>query len=542
MNQPAHRGSALLILALLLLVPHAPAYSKGQAEHVVVIVWDGMRPDFIAPQYCPTLYSLAMDGVFFNRHHSTYITSTEVNGTSLATGSHPGRSGILANSDYQPELSVLSTFATESMDAIRRGDLLTDGNYIRTPTLAEILQDAGIPTITAGSKSVVLLHDRSWRKASPVERQSVTLFEGKTLPRAAGEQLPKVNDDKAFPGTVTHPNSGQDNWTTRSLIRSLWRKGVPKYTLLWLSEPDKTQHETGVGSSNSLAAIEVSDKNLAEVIKSLKEKGVYDKTDIMIVSDHGFSTIQRGPHLVDILKRGGFTAAKKFDNPEPGDVMVVGLGGSVMFYVVDRTESVIQRLVEFLQTSDFTGAIFSRLKIEGTFPLEAVRYASTNNAPDILISLRWSAERNEYGAPGLMYSMEGTKGKGSHASLSPFDTHNTLVASGPDFKKGLLNDVPSGNIDIAPTVLWLLGVPAPSPLDGRVLHEALATSAESVPKPEENRLDATCQVGFFRWNQYLKFSQVGHAIYFDEANGQPSLHGGDREPARVQSSVGATAK
>jgi arylsulfatase A-like enzyme len=542
MNQFAPRALGLLLLSHFLLLPLAPALAKGKAEHVVVLVWDGMRPDFIAPQYCPTLYSLAMNGVFFNRHHSTYITSTEVNGTALATGTHPGRSGIQANSDYQPELSVLSTFATESLDAIRRGDLLTDGNYIRTPTLPEILQDAGIPTITAGSKPVVLLHDRSWRKASPIERQSVTLFEGKTLPRAAGEQLPKVNDDKAFPGTVTHPNSGQDNWTTRSLIRSLWRKGVPKYTLLWLSEPDKTQHETGVGSSNSLAAIEVSDKNLAEIIKSLKEKGVYDKTDIMIVSDHGFSTIQRGPHLVDILKRAGFTAAKKFDNPEAGDVMVVGLGGSVMFYVVDRTESVIQRLVEFLQTSDFAGTIFSRLKIEGTFPLETVRYASTNNAPDVIISLRWSADRNEYGASGLMYSMEGTKGKGSHASLSPFDTHNTLVASGPDFKKGLLNDIPSGNIDVTPTVLWLLGVPPPSPLDGRVLHEALATSTEPVPRPEENRLEATRQVGFFRWSQYLKFSKVGHAIYFDEGNGQPTLYRAEPAPDRLKSNLDATSK
>jgi len=517
------RVASCFALVVALVFAPDPALAKGKAEHVVVVVWDGMRPDFIAPQYCPTLYGLAMDGVFFSRNHSTYITSTEVNGTSLATGMHPGRSGILANSDYQPELSVLSTFATESLDAIRRGDLLTDGNYIRAATLPEILQDAGIPTITAGSKPVVLLHDRSWRKGSHVERQSVTLFEGKTLPRAAGEALPKVNEDKAFPTTVTHPNSGQDNWTTRSLIRSLWRNGVPKYTLLWLSEPDKSQHETGVGSTTSVAAIELSDKNLAEVIKALKEKSVFEKTDIMVVSDHGFSTIQRGPKIVDVLKRNGFTAAKKFDNPEPDDVMVVDLGGSVMFYVVDRTESVIQRLVAFLQTSDFAGVIFSRLKIEGTFPLDAVRYGSTNNAPDVLIALRWSGDRNEHGAPGMMSAMDGTKGKGSHASLSAFDTRNTLVASGPDFKKGFLNEMPSGNIDVTPTVLWILGVKPPAPLDGRVLHEALATSNERVPKLVERRIEATRQVGFFRWTQYLKYSEVGHAVYFDEGNGEPKL-------------------
>jgi hypothetical protein len=161
--------------------------------------------------------------------------------------------------------------------------------------------------------------------------------------------------------------------------------------------------------------------------------------------------------------------------------MVIGLGGSVMFYVFDRDEAVIRRLVTFLQTADFTGVVFSRLKLEGTFPLETVRYPSTNNGPDVVISLRWHAGLNEYGTPGMFQSAEGTKGKGSHASLSPFDMNNTLVAAGPDLKKGIINELPSGNIDLAPTVLWILGVKPSHPLSGRVLHEALSSSSEKVP-------------------------------------------------------------
>lgn len=517
--------TALAILALF--IPAGVVLAKGKAEHVVLVVWDGMRPDFVRPQYCPTLYALASNGVFFRNHHPAYVSSTEVNGTALATGSHPGRSGVIANTEYRPEISILSTFATEGLESVRRGDLLTDGNYIRTPTLAEILQEAGIPTVTAGSKPVVLLHDRSWRKSSSAEKESVTLFEGKTLPRSVLDVLIKVNDDKAWSTNITHPNTTQDNWTTRSLVRGLWRKGVPKYSVLWLSEPDKSQHEHAPGSKQALQAIETSDKNLAEVIKVLKEKGVYEKTDLLIVSDHGFSTIKRGPDVVDILKKQKFSAAKKFDNPEPGDVMVVGLGGSVMFYVVDRDEAVIRRLVEFLQTTDFAGVLFSRIPLDGTFPLDAVRYGGTNSMPDVLLSMRWSAEENEHGTPGMFYSMDGTKGKGSHASLSPFDMHNTLVAAGPDFRRGFMNHTPSGNIDVAPTILWILGVNSPSPMDGRVLHEALAGSSSSssgeVPTPVQRRIEAERDLGYIRWHQYLKFTEVGHAIYFDEGNGAPEL-------------------
>src|SRR5437899_13091059 len=93
---------------------------KGKAEHIVVVVWHGMRPDCIAPQYTPTLHQLAVSGVFFKNHHPLYISTTEVNGTGLATGVYPNRSGIMANSDYRPEIGFLGPNATEGIEAIRR--------------------------------------------------------------------------------------------------------------------------------------------------------------------------------------------------------------------------------------------------------------------------------------------------------------------------------------------------------------------------------------------------------------------------------------
>jgi len=510
------------MLALVALPLSAQPVNPRPAEHVVLVVWDGMRPDFVAPQYCPNLYSLATNGVFFRRHHPAYISSTEVNGAALATGSNPGRNGILANTEYDPVVSFLGSHATEGMDAIRRGDFLTGGHYILTPTVAEVLHEAGIPTIIAGSKPVALFHDRNSRKTNDVQKKSVTLFEGKTLPRALAESLAKVNDDKKFPTNITQPNTAQDNWTTHSLTRALWKTGVPKYTLLWLSDPDKSQHETGVGSPTAIDGIESSDKNLGEVIKTLKERKVWEKTDLMLVSDHGFSTIHRTPNVSAILRKNDFEAHSKFEDPEPGNVLVVGVGGGVLFYVINRDEAVIRRLIDFLQTTDFAGVIFSRVAAEGTFPLQSVGYTEGNGAPDIMLSLRWSAETNSHGAPGLMTTMGGTVGKGSHASLSRFDMNNTLVAHGPSFKRGLINDMPSGNIDVAPTILWLLGVQAPPTMDGRVLHEALARSTVKPPEAETKTLEAKRDLGLFRWQQYLKFTSVGTTRYFDEGNGTVS--------------------
>src|SRR5262245_49197089 len=59
----------LLIQAGGLAADSSYPSGKGVAEHVVVIVWDGMRPDFVRPQYTPTLARLAEEGVFFASHH-----------------------------------------------------------------------------------------------------------------------------------------------------------------------------------------------------------------------------------------------------------------------------------------------------------------------------------------------------------------------------------------------------------------------------------------------------------------------------------------
>ena len=514
----------VLLLVSLFTNAFADPKPNGTAEHVVVVVWDGMRPDYITPQYCPNLYSLAASGTFFRRHHPVFISTTEVNGAALATGTNPAKNGIQANADFRQELSFMSSFGTENLDAVRRGDLLTGGRYLTASTLAEILQGAGLRTVIAGGKPVALFHDRSSRKVSDAAKHSPILYEGKTIPRDLVDSLNKVNDDKAFPGTIAIPNTAQDHWTTRSLVRALWKDGVPKYTLLWLSEPDKSQHDSGVGSGNALAAIESSDNNLGDVTKALKDKGVYEKTDIFIVSDHGFSTISAGPDIAALLKRQGFRGGSKLDDPEPGDVLTVGLGGSTLFYVVNRDEAVIRKLVEFLQTTDFAAVIFSRKPLEGTFPLESVGYSgASENAPDVIVSLRWTADRNDYGAPGFVSSTGGTRGKGTHGSLSRYDMNNTLVASGPDIKKGLINEVPSGNIDLAPTILWLLGVPPVNPMDGRVLHEALIPSKEAAPKVNVKKIEATRDIGLFRWKQYLQYSEVNGAVYFDEGNGEAVL-------------------
>ncbi|MBC8095846.1 MAG: alkaline phosphatase family protein [Akkermansiaceae bacterium] len=509
----------LIKLFSLLLLSPAVLFAAGKAEHIVVVVWDGMRPDFISREHTPTLHQLAQEGVMFEKHHSAYITSTEVNGTAIATGQNPEHSGIMANKMYFPKVKPLESSDTQASQIVLDCDHLSHGHYLLTPTLAEILQAAGKKTVIAGTKQVALLHDR--RQRPDTYTQGINLHEGKTLPGAALK--PITNLLNRFPGAVSTSgptaNEPRDQWTTRAMLGPLWTNGVPEFSLLWLSEPDFSLHAAGPGSPKAMAALESSDRKLALVLEELKQRGIHAKTDVFVVSDHGFSTIGTSVNVADQLTAAGFKAFRKFPAPpQTGEILVIGQGGSVLFYVIGHDRNVIHKLVEFLQAQEFSGVILTRKAMQGTFSLADARI-NTPNAPDVVLSMRWTADKSKTGVPGIFASDGGAIGRGNHASLSRFDLNNTLVAAGPDFKKGFKSSMPSGNMDLAPTILWLLDVKSPKPMDGRVLSEALTVKAPKVRQARTERILARKAHENFVWQQYLQLSRVNKTVYLDEGNG-----------------------
>src|SRR5881394_1431829 len=151
-------GKLFTTFSVLYCCLHATA--AGKAKYVVVVVWDGMRPEFVSEKNCPTLWKLARDGVRFENHHPVYVSSTEVNGAALATGVFPRQSGIIGNNEFRPAIDVSKTIMTADPQAIKRGDEVSENHFLNFPTVAETLHTAGLKTVIAGTKLVALLQDR----------------------------------------------------------------------------------------------------------------------------------------------------------------------------------------------------------------------------------------------------------------------------------------------------------------------------------------------------------------------------------------------
>lgn len=348
-------------------------------------------------------------------------------------------------------------------------------------------------------------------------KNCVTLFAGAALPKDALAPI------TARLGPFPPVHHQQDAWTTKALTDFLWKDDVPAFSLLWLGEPDQTQHETAPGAEAALRVVKSSDNNLASVLTALDRSrvgGTRDTTDVFVVSDHGFSTIEREIELPKILADAGFDVVTAFKKePQPDQIMVVGVGGSVLFYTGQRDPAVTQRLVEFLQRSDFAGMIFTKEKFEGTFTLDRGQIDSPD-APDVVLAFRWNDQKNRFGIPGMIDAdWQRAAGKGTHATLSRFDIHNILIAAGPDFRRGQADDLPSGNVDLAPTILKILGIAAPHPMDGRILSEALTGIDLQPLKPQTETIEATKSFSSGTWRQALHISHVGLTTYLDDGNG-----------------------
>ena len=180
----------------------------------------------------------------------------------------------------------------------------------------------------------------------------------------------------------------------------------------------------------------------------------------------------------------------------------------------------VSALVSALQKRPEVGAIFTRPTAEaapqgsvpGTLSL-AVARSNHARAADILVSANWTTEPNDAGFPGK--TAQG--GVAGHGTSSRYDIHNTLVAIGPDFRERTRSGVPTSNVDIAPTILKLLGLPQPPTMVGRSFDEALrngplpasvAVTKRQVRSTKANGYEVSAQVSTVSGHDYLDFTRV----------------------------------
>jgi arylsulfatase A-like enzyme len=513
---------ALLAFSLCHLTS-AYAQSPAKAALHLVFVIDGLRPDSITASETPTLFRLKNEGVTFDNSHSIFPTVTRVNASSLTTGMQPARHGMMGNQVFIPAVDPVKVFNNDNFMPLLKLGEVTGGNILLTPSMAELSAESGhrFVVVSSGSTGSALL------MAPRAPRGNGTVINGDFYPGVA-VGWPSATSDEVLKRFGPQPKKGgaKDNfnsavdWSMQVLREYVLPTLKPAVAYVWLTEPDHIQHEFGAGAPEALATIRNDDRNLGLVLDALDKMGLRERTNIMIISDHGFSQTVYGVNVGQALLGGGFKA---------DDVVIASSGQTVALHVKNRDPELTRALVAFFQKQPWTGVVFTAKgtgavhegHVPGTFSLEYVHLGGSERSPDIVFTFPWTSARNRHGVQGTDYVMltGGTTGPmdttaAGHGSMSPWTIKNTMLAWGPDFKRGARVRTPSANVDVTPTILHLLGHPKADTLDGRVLREALANG----PDEEQVAIDTrTLRVSNGAYRAALQITETGGKRYLDKS-------------------------
>jgi predicted AlkP superfamily pyrophosphatase or phosphodiesterase len=246
-------------LLLVLAVALCGARAALAAPTVILLSWDGVRWDYPDRTELPALERMARDGARAARLVPPFPSSTFPSHVSLATGARVDRHAIVANAFRDRE----------------RG-------------------------------TFVYQNDASWIRAEPLwcaaERQGV---------RSAvffwvGSETPWNGVAATYRQAPFDSGVGEDEKVRQILAwLDLPEPERPRLIMSWWHGADAAGHRDGPDASSITAAMEAQDAALATLLAGLDARGLWDDVTLLVVSDHGMTTVDAAVDVRRVLADAG---------------------------------------------------------------------------------------------------------------------------------------------------------------------------------------------------------------------------------------------
>jgi predicted AlkP superfamily pyrophosphatase or phosphodiesterase len=408
------------------------------------------KPDLAVPN----IRKLLAEGSTADAMTETSPANTWSSHTSMITGRSPQAHGVL----YLGELNLPGP--NQPPVVYQWAD---KEKYVRVPTLYDVAFDAGLTTAESDWVAITNAPKITW--AFP------------EIPRVEG----KVEQEMMAAGIITEEQIGwmqhrpgrkalvwhDEMWTKAACF--MFKEHQPNLLLYHMLSIDWNHHYYGVGTEASHAAIAYADRLVGDIVQTVDESGLRDKTTFIIVSDHGFKKVTRYINLNVALKLAGLARANGPNLVECA-AAVMSLGGVGCVYVTDPT-----RKAELLpKLRKMFGDVEGIARIIDGKEGPTVGMPSPEDDPrmgDLILFAKEgylfnnSAEGEDEVTPVVNYSS-------THGYLaSDPDMDGIFIATGAGIKKGV--QLPRiSSLDLAPTIAHLLGITMLEP-EGRVIEEIL---------------------------------------------------------------------
>lgn len=414
----------LAVMALLLTLRFAPAQdSRGTDKDlkptVILVSIDGFHPAYLDRYPVPTLSMLARQGVRARWMTPVYPSLTFPNHYSIATGLYPDRHGIVGNNIYDPKFK--QTFSLSKREEVQNGRWW--------------------------------LGEPIWVTAEKQGQRAAAFFFPGTEAEIGGMRPSrwKTYDEKI-------PNSERVDAVLSWLDLPVTER--PTLILTYFSDVDHAGHESGPDSEGVRQAVAEVDGALTRLVDGLKSRKIFERVNIIVVSDHGMARID--PSKVVLLD--------DYFDPKQAEA-VVWNGASVNIFPKPGMEQAIYSALKSKAPPDMT--VYRRQETPARF-----HYGRSGRIGDIVVMADegWTiASRERYREParaangGVIY-------RGAHGYDNRLESMRAIfIAHGPAFKQSQVVE-PFESVDVYNVMAEILGL-KPASNDGG--HAAARTVLRS---------------------------------------------------------------
>lgn len=448
------------------------------AGRVLIVLFDGLRPDLATPDRMPALHAFLGGARLFTRASAVFPSITRVCATAIGTGAPPALTGIVHNAFPDPAARAGWFLDTASVEDMRRATGHHGPNFVAAPRFADALAAAGrrFALVHGGSPGgAYLLDPRAGANGSFVV----------SLAGRGASETPHAWDrvaERLGPPPATPPDKiAPVEYAGRAMAEVVLPEIGPDVALLWLTEPDWSSHYRGMDGPATRAALRAADGAFARVLDAASRLPGAERTAVLAMSDHGHVGTTEAFDLAAELAALGFGAT--LDRPGPD--LSVAAGTTCWLWPAARDPARLRRLAAALQERPWCGALLAgggngvEGPFPGTFDLALVNADHPRSAP-LVVQLRGDAGPDRWGLPGRspVVGKNLAPGGGMHGGLHRREMATLLAVRAPGLAAGE-DAAPAGLIDVAPTFLSLLGVAAPAAMAG---HDLLLDSPARVER------------------------------------------------------------
>jgi hypothetical protein len=440
------------------------------ARYLVLVVLDAFRADYLNLQPMPTLAALARSGITYDRAWVGHMESETPTGhATLATGSMPRNDGIIGFEWRDPATGK------ERLDGwppgVMAGQMERDLRASGAPSIPLAVKKANPKALAVAlSSEKVYAADAlgGWAADYILHHQSTA--QNELVAAALPNHVPPAEFFQHPHLQLRMPLGHFTDWDYLSTMLALASVETFRPEVLMVNMPggDVYGHSYGGPATPAVMRQVIGglDRNLARIVNAYKKAGIFGQTLFVVTSDHGMVPNDRA---ID----GEVTKS-----------VVRAAGGSYLFHTGGTAADI------YLNNPSAAPAVAAAMarvpNVTGTYHLNPTtyQYEAVSGVPiDPALDAAYQYLLGTFAgptAPAVVAAFrENTIGTalssahGDHGGLNWGAQHVPLVISGPGVPPGVVSLHPARLMDVAPTVLRLMGVPVPK-MDGIVLADAVS--------------------------------------------------------------------